>query len=58
MGPYRVWMKNENYPGLAMSRSIGDGIAHNIGVSDLPEIIEFEIFYNITKYLDNILIKC
>ena len=43
MGPYRVWMKNENYPGLAMSRSIGDGIAHNIGVSDLPEIIEFEI---------------
>ena len=37
-GPYRVWVKNENYPGLAMSRSIGDTIAENIGVISLPEI--------------------
>jgi len=22
IGPYRVWLKNENIPGLAMSRSI------------------------------------
>ena len=43
MGPYRVWMKNDNYPGLAMSRSIGDGIAHNIGVSDIPDILEFDV---------------
>jgi len=43
MGPYRVWMKNDNYPGLAMSRSIGDGIAHNIGVSDIPEVLEFDV---------------
>ena len=41
MGPYRVWLKTENYPGLAMSRSIGDKIAHSVGVSDIPEILEF-----------------
>ena len=41
MGPFRVWLKNENYPGLAMSRSIGDGIAHSVGVSDIPEIKQF-----------------
>ena len=43
MGPFRVWLKNENYPGLAMSRSIGDGIAHSVGVSDIPEIKQFII---------------
>lgn len=43
MGPFRVWLKNENYPGLAMSRSIGDGVAHSVGVSDIPEIKEFVI---------------
>ena len=24
LGPYRVWLKNEDLPGLAMSRSLGD----------------------------------
>ena len=43
IGPYRVWMRNTLYPGLAMSRSIGDGIAHSIGVSDIPEILEFNV---------------
>ena len=43
MGPYRVWSKNGGYPGLAMSRSIGDTLAHKVGVSDMPEIMEFII---------------
>ena len=43
MGPYRVWFKNADYPGLAMSRSIGDRLAHRVGVSDIPEIKEFNI---------------
>ena len=43
MGPYRVWAKNGDYPGLAMSRSIGDRLAHSLGVSDIPEIIEFDM---------------
>ena len=43
MGPYRVWFKDGDYPGLAMSRSIGDTLAHKIGVSSIPEIKEFII---------------
>lgn len=43
MGPFRVWFKDADYPGLAMSRSIGDTLAHKIGVSDIPEIMEFNI---------------
>jgi len=31
-----VWMKGKDYPGLALSRSIGDQIAHNIGVISEP----------------------
>ena len=30
-------------PGLAMSRSLGDGIAHSVGVSSHPETKEFLI---------------
>ena len=41
MGPYRVFFKDADYPGLAMSRSIGDGYAHKIGVIDEPELFEF-----------------
>ena len=43
MGPYKVWFKDAEYPGLAMSRSIGDGYAHKIGVIDESEIFEFNI---------------
>ena len=42
VGPDRVWLKNKEEPGLAMTRSIGDKIAHSIGVSDEPEIKSFE----------------
>ena len=43
MGPFRVWFQDADYPGLAMSRSIGDGYAHKIGVIDVPEILEFNL---------------
>ena len=43
VGPYRVWLKNEDYPGLAMSRSIGDLIATTVGVIPDPEVIEYEL---------------
>ena len=42
-GPFRIWMKGCDYPGLAMSRSIGDQIAHGIGVSSEPEILNYNI---------------
>ena len=35
-GPLRVWKTEENSPGLAMSRSIGDTLAHTIGVISTP----------------------
>ena len=41
IGPDRVWMKNKEEPGLAMTRSLGDKIAHSIGVSDEPEFKTF-----------------
>ncbi len=40
-GPPRVWLGNMDVPGLAMSRSLGDGIAHSAGVSSEPEFFEY-----------------
>lgn len=42
-GPHRVWLRNENFPGLAMSRSIGDFVAGSVGCICEPEVTEFEI---------------
>jgi serine/threonine protein phosphatase PrpC len=42
-GPARVWLKNEDVPGLAMSRSFGDEVAASVGTISEPEIEEFEI---------------
>ena len=42
LGPDRVWLKNKEEPGLAMTRSIGDKIAHTVGVTDEPEFKNFE----------------
>ncbi len=36
IGPARVWLKHENIPGLAMSRSLGDLVAASVGVSPEP----------------------
>jgi hypothetical protein len=35
-GPMRVWLKYDEIPGLAMTRSIGDSIATKIGVTCEP----------------------
>jgi serine/threonine protein phosphatase PrpC len=40
VGPYRVWLKEENIPGLAMSRSLGDKVASSVGVISEPEMYE------------------
>jgi serine/threonine protein phosphatase PrpC len=46
IGPQRVWLKHEEMPGLAMSRSMGDGVAHSVGVSADPETLEFTLSVN------------
>jgi len=43
IGPDRVWLKDENVPGLAMSRSIGDFVANRAGVIAEPEILKFDL---------------
>lgn len=40
-GPPRVWLGHMDVPGLAMSRSLGDAVAHSAGVSSEPE---FEVY--------------
>ena len=42
-GPLRVWKKGEVYPGIAMSRSIGDLIATTLGVIPEPKFIEEKV---------------
>lgn len=37
VGPDRVWLPTSWVPGLAMSRALGDAVAHSVGVSSEPE---------------------
>ncbi|PFH31236.1 putative PP2C [Besnoitia besnoiti] len=41
--PYRVFVKRRLYPGLAMSRAIGDAIASQIGVTCEPDVTTVEL---------------
>ena len=50
VGPYRVWALDGNYPGLAMSRSIGDLKGKKIGVIPDPGILEYDLCEK-TKYI-------
>ncbi len=43
IGPYRVWIAGSWVPGLAMSRAIGDFVAHGVGVVAEPEIVTHDI---------------
>ena len=49
-GPFRVWKKGQMYPGIAMSRSIGDLLASTLGVIPEPEVRE-ERLDNKTKFI-------
>lgn len=42
IGPYRIWKQDGHLPGLAMSRSIGDEVAKELGVIATPIVLEFE----------------
>jgi serine/threonine protein phosphatase PrpC len=39
----RVYLATDDIPGLAMSRSLGDFVAHTAGVSSVPEIFEYDL---------------
>lgn len=45
-GPPRLWLGHMDVPGLAMSRSLGDAVAHTAGCSSEPECFEYEFNSN------------
>ncbi|CBZ53718.1 hypothetical protein NCLIV_035000 [Neospora caninum Liverpool] len=49
--PHRVFLKNRLFPGLAMSRAIGDTIATQAGVIADPEVREYEILEGRDEFL-------
>jgi serine/threonine protein phosphatase PrpC len=50
-GPPRVWLGHMDIPGLAMSRSLGDVVAHSAGVISDPEFTEYELNPVTDKFL-------
>ena len=50
IGPYRVWIKGKDYPGLAISRSIGDLEGKIVGIISEPGIMEYDLNIS-TKYI-------
>jgi serine/threonine protein phosphatase PrpC len=50
-GPPRVWLGHMDIPGLAMSRSLGDVVAHSAGVISEPEFTEYELNPVTDKFL-------
>jgi len=50
-GPARVWLGHMDVPGLAMSRSLGDAVAHTAGVISEPEFTERELDPSTDRFL-------
>eukprot|EP00475_Leptophrys_vorax_P013448 TRINITY_DN19854_c1_g1_i1.p1 TRINITY_DN19854_c1_g1~~TRINITY_DN19854_c1_g1_i1.p1 ORF type:complete len:396 (+),score=107.00 TRINITY_DN19854_c1_g1_i1:146-1333(+) len=46
VGPLRVWLKRQNLPGLAMTRSFGDLVAASVGVIAEPEVLQYKLSEN------------
>ena len=34
-----MWVEGEKFPGIAISRTLGDDVAHSVGVSCVPDVI-------------------
>ena len=49
-GPFRVWKKGEMFPGIAMSRSVGDFLASTLGVIPEPVVRE-EVIDDDTEFI-------
>lgn len=51
IGPYRVWLPDQDMPGLAMSRSIGDKIGKDIGVIATPVYHFFTVYHETDQFI-------
>lgn len=45
-----MWLREDDIPGLAMSRSFGDRVAASVGVIAEPEITEYK-FHDEDKFM-------
>ena len=43
VGPLRVWFQDKKFPGLSITRSLGDFEAEPLGILSIPDIREFDI---------------
>lgn len=50
-GPCRVFKKGMNYPGINMSRSIGDFVSREIGITSEPDIMSWDIEDNFEAFV-------
>ena len=51
-GPQRVYLPGMNVPGLSMTRSFGDKLAHSVGVIDKPRNYNSFLYYLEIKEFD------
>ena len=51
IGVERVWLKKHDFPGLAMSRSLGDKLAHTVGVIPEPDLKTVHLDRDMNDYL-------
>lgn len=49
IGPARVWLQHSWVPGLAMSRALGDAVAHSVGVSSKPDTAVTELTPQVSR---------
>lgn len=49
VGPARVWLKNQNVPGLAIARTFGDAVAASVGVTFVPGNERSYIIHSATR---------
>jgi serine/threonine protein phosphatase PrpC len=50
VGPERIWVKNESYPGMFLTRTLGLSCAYKIGVISQPEVSVID-YQSCFKYL-------
>ena len=43
VGPPRVWLQDDECPGLCMTRSFGDTIGASVGVISVPEVVTYQL---------------
>ena len=51
VGPWRVWKKGKGTPGLALSRSLGDTDAKEIGITAEPDVTAVQVRKEVDRFV-------